>query len=1130
MNSTFNEATISQLPAMKLLHNLGWEYISKEQVRQHREGNTNFLLLDILKQQLSLINGNQFSEQDIDTGIREFKPTQGGLLASNIGIYRLLSNGTNIAKVSTSGDSGYKPFNYIDWDNLANNRFHFTCEFEASERRNHIRLDLVLFINGIPIAGIETKAGDVPINEATEQMHRYQDEVPGLFAFIQMLAVINSGEGKYASVGTGKSSWFHWREESDENLGFSEEYITGMLDKEVPKGLLITMAKDLYQDTNISNANETKGVADSKQNKFLISLFSKERFLDLLRNFTIVGEGSKKIAIGHQYFVVKNTIARVQEKEERGEERRQGGIVWHTQGSGKSTSMILLIKNLKRHLGRHNPRIVLVSDRLELNDQMKNNLEESNVQYKLAKTGKELQQEIIDGNSSVILTNVHKFNLALVDKETKDKANLSKDIFLLADECHRTQYGNYARDMRRLLPNGCYIGFTGTPLLEKYKKSTFLTFGSFIPPTYPIRRALEDKTVVPLYYEARQFNIDIDAVGIDKATIEITKELNSVEEKAIKRKFSNAFTIRQLQSIVHKIAGDIAQHYKSYISRYPNRKDEIKAQLVVASKAHAVLYHQALNQYEVSNSVVISPPGQDSDEEKNNTINRKESIKLVQKFWQEEVIKDGNKEKDYERNTIKRFKEGAEPQILVVVDKLITGFDAPKNTILYLCKSLRDHTLLQAIARVNRIYPGKERGLIVDYNMTFPALKEALNAYDELSGYSAEDIDMTLTNVEELLNDFGDAYQKIKDILNLQDNISSEEQWLRATNAMMNSKKWLQFRDQYKTVTELFAILASLNAFNQKYRGQFEEMDQYIIFGARLNRHLTRMHYPKSSEYIIAEDLMATALSEQVTADGFRPLGKSIEIYGWGNESIEQDEHNVEEERESYDTGTKTSTKSTNNEKQTGDLGDIGKLTGDNAFTRTCTGLIRLNNEVISITDAHPELTMAMSALIKKALKECKQLALEYEQETISIKELQRKGEEWEHTKLQKLTEQLKSKKALDIPECLEKEKEAIEYYYVVKNLLQKEQVDYKKLEEELCALAKNSYELLEGPDRQGWWDNIDAEKKIKYNAQEIIWTAEDKHESFPKEKDEEIVEKMLEIARARAKIEYQRETNDFYS
>ena len=1260
----FNEATLSQLPAMRVLHNLGWEYISRQDVRQQREGNSSFLLTNTLKEQLTNINGPQFKERDIEEAIRELRPGAGDLLENNLKIYRRLVDGTDIDLMDDKGSSAFIPFKYIDWENCDNNKFHCACEFDASEGRKHIRLDIVLFINGIPIAAIECKKPEISVKAAHNQIERYQKSVPGLFSFIQFAAAINKDKGKYSATGIKEVRWSVWREEAEENLGFKPSYISEILTADINEKVLQKMESDINPGADASNPAGKKGIADNKQNRLLISLFSRERLLDLLRNFVIAGKKSKKIALAHQYFVVKNALVRVEENrpDEDGNNIRNGGVVWHTQGSGKSTSMIMLIKNLKRHLGEQDPRVILVTDRLELNDQMKDNLKESDLMYTEAKNGKELQDIILNKKETVILANVHKFSKAVEG----DVSNPSENIFLLVDECHRTQYGDFARDMRILIPNGCYIGFTGTPLLERYKHSTFRTFGEFIQPVYPISRALEDGTVVPLYYEGRDFkDLDISDEEIDKATDEATAGLNSVEEKAIKKKFSDVRIIRELPSTTKKIAEDIANHYANSVIRSIVPNDDIKAQLIVASKAHAVLYHYALKECGVRSRVVISPPGHNEDEEGHTvSINKPEALALVKEFWEKEVVVDGRSEKAYERKVIREFKEEPDPKILVVVDKLITGFDAPKNTILYLCRSLKDHTLLQAIARVNRTYPKKERGYIVDYTMTFGNLKKALNEYDELGGYSSEDLVDTLFDIYMLLDDFGNVYGSLKGFLGEEYGVNADLQWESILGNIMKTRSEDEFQRVYKEFAELLSKLSSVPSFIKKYKNEFAEINKILKLGAQVNAFLVRCNSgEKSDDYLEAERLLLAALGENLDANGFRVLGKRVRLQFLryyespgvredrtvyrptpdtdpdtdpnsdpgtdtdphtvsdtdpntdpnSDPGTDTDPHTVSDtdpntdpnsdpgtdtdphtdpdtdsdtdtnsdssadpdtdsdtssdsgadpdtdsdtdtsSDSDADPGTDSDTDTSSDsgadpdtDSDTDTSSDFGAdpgtdsdtdtssdsgadpgtdsdtdttLDGRDSFTSVFSHLKELERRNEELVDSHPEFSKKMSELIQEALDKHYQLALDFSKQTTKLKEAERNVEE--------LARKLNNRDLVRVPDGLKGNERANEYYHTLRNVLPEKKVNTKEMEEEFCVVSEGAYRILEGEDNQGWSNNIDQEKKVRMEVIKKIWGIEKNHNNFLGEKDTEIADKMLDIARARASSPHER-TNGY--
>lgn len=1099
-----NEVTLSQLPAMRVLHNLGWQYLSKAQVREQRDGSSSFILQDVFKERTAKINDSSFSDRDIITAMNELRPSSSDLLAGNIDVYKLLIGGTNIDKSDDEKIKGFKPFKYIDWDNLDNNYFHFNCEFDASQGHEHKRLDIVLFVNGIPMVAIECKAPTKVLEQATAQIENYQRCLPRLFSFVQLVVSINAGEkAQYAAMGGKSNYWAGWREASEENLGFSKEYISSILDAEVPLDVLQSMDKDLNQSTGVSQGTNKVGGVDNPQNQLLISLFNRERFIDLVRNFTIVGENSKKVALAHQYFVVKNGLIRIAEKDnqDKSNTRRKGGVIWHTQGSGKSNVMIFFIKNLQRHLGAEDPRVILVSDRLELNDQMVNNLNASNIDYKLAKSGEDLRELIIDKSAPVILTNVHKFSNAAADAETKESfVNESHNIFLLVDECHRTEYGKYAKAMRRILPHGCYIGFTGTPLLKDHKNDTFRTFGQFIEPTYPIKSALDDDTVVPLLYEPRSIKVSIDDDQIDIDIPEATKELSDYDATKLKLRFSQATTIKQLETLIGDMAKDIAQHYLSYVASYPVEAKEIKAQLVVPNKAQAVLYHQALAKNNVTSKVVISPPGQDNEEDPDN-ITKKEANDIVEKFWEKEVIRGGQSHRNYEREVIKSFKGKDDPQILVVVDKLITGFDAPNNTILYLCKSLRDHTLLQAIARVNRLNPGKKNGLIVDYTMTFGNIKDALIKYAKLKEYSPDDLEDTLQSVSILIGRFDRVYDKIKKHLDLSNGANSDGMWDALLATIVSDGSADEFCNDYRNFMELYAQLASVWAFHDKYGKQFDEIHQHIAWGATLYKYLVGLNDPQSKDLLVASELIKYSLNNNVTANGFVATEEPIDI---DNIMPPADDNlEVRDPAEEYKV----------DDDETKSKGGLSRK--KKYFQEYIEKINDMKREVENMSDSHPYFAGKMSELIKEELARVDQMLLNYDKDKL-IDELNNKSKKALNTTFKELQKYMEKKSVgNELPSYLNDLPDALEYYHVVGNMLKKERIDIQPLEEALCALAKNTYEILEGEDRRGWCDDIDEENKILFEVEDEIWKLEDGDNNFPKELDG-LAADMLDIGRAR--------------
>jgi len=323
---------------------------------------------------------------------------------------------------------------------------------------------------------------------------------------------------------------------------------------------------------------------------------------------------------------------------------------------------------------------------------------------------------------------IDKFENALVKGKLR---NESENIFVLVDESHRGQYKLMHARMRKALPKACFIGFTGTPVRKK-EKDTISKFGGLIQPTYSIRTAVDDKAVVPLLYEGRDVEQRVDKARNDRWFDVVTNNLSKEQRADLKKKFTTTDQLNKTEQKVREIALDISLHFRDSWQGTP-----YKAQLVTQDKATALLYHRFLEDFGfVSSAVLISGP---DDREGNEEVEiDEEDLPEIQRFWKKMMVKHGS-EDQYNKNIINAFKSGDAPEIIIVVDKLLTGFDAPRNTVLYLTRLLKDHTLLQAIARVNRLYEGKDFGYIIDYRGVLSNLKKAFAFYSELEEKDQEE-------------------------------------------------------------------------------------------------------------------------------------------------------------------------------------------------------------------------------------------------------------------------------------------------------------------------------------------------------------------------------------------------------
>ena len=453
--------------------------------------------------------------------------------------------------------------------------------------------------------------------------------------------------------------------------------------------------------------------------------------LELAYKFILYDGGIKKIARYQQYFTVHDIMDRVMSVS--ANEPRRGGVVWHTQGSGKSLTMVMLAKSLALRPDILNPKVILVTDRIDLDDQICGTFRACGLEPEQANTGKHLVDLLLDHRTHVVTTLIHKFATAVANRKL---VKTDRNTFVLVDEGHRSQYQEQHARMRLALKGACFIAFTGTPLAKSAQKNTFAQFGDLFRPAYTIARAVEDKAVVPLLYEGRYVPQDVEKAAIDGWFEKLTLGLTKDQKADLKRKFSTERQLNKATQKVRMIAWDVSLHYAMAY-----QGTGLKGQLVTPGKETALKYKQFLDEFGlVSTEVLISAPAHARVKTKRWAVRDRKN------FWQAMMDRYGT-EKNYNKQLINAFKHGDSPEIIIVVDKLITGFDAPANTVLYLARKLKEHTLLQAIARVNRLHEGKEYGLILDYSGVIEELDQAIDFYSLLADYDRSDLEETVTYI-----------------------------------------------------------------------------------------------------------------------------------------------------------------------------------------------------------------------------------------------------------------------------------------------------------------------------------------------------------------------------------------------
>lgn len=771
---SFKEDHISQIPALQLLQNLGYTYLSPDEAEKLRGGKTsNVLLEDILRKQLKGINSEKrisstkttyISDANIENGIRALKelPMNEGYIAACETAYNLITLGKTFEQ-SFDGDKKSITLQYIDWKNRENNVYHVTEEYSVmrSTSKEHYRPDLVLFVNGIPLCIIECKRPDMkePIKQAISQHLRNQQEdgIRALYVYSQIILSLATQEAAYATNGTPEKFWAKW-EEKFINEEEEKKYIFDI--QKLKNQVLVPEQKNkLFADRfkyvrQYFDDLELENILPTVQDNYLYGLCRPERLMDIIFNFVLFDNGEKKIARYQQFFAVKKSMQRILQVEglytgQTGG-RRKGGVIWHTQGSGKSLTMVMLAQAIAMEKSIRNPKIVLVTDRTDLDNQITGTFRKCGMFVENATTGQRLVELLESKSDSVVTTIINKF-VAAIKKISTPLQN--RDIFVLVDEGHRTQHGTFNIEMQKTLPNACFIAMTGTPLFKK-DKSTAVKFGGIID-AYTVDQAVKDKAVVPLLYEGRLARQIVNESPLDTFFSMISEPLTEYQKADFKKKFSRADQLNGAEQKIYAIAWNISLHYRDNWQGTP-----FKAQLVCDKKVNAIRYKEFLDEIGiVSCEVLISSiderEGEDSAYEKSN---EKEN-----KFWKKMMDEHGNS-KAYEKNIISRFKNQKDPEIIIVVDKLLTGFDEPKNTILYLTRNLRGHKLLQAIARVNRIYADKEFGYIIDYYGVIENLDDALLMYSSFEDFDEEDLEGTLINIADEIKKLPQKHSELWDI------------------------------------------------------------------------------------------------------------------------------------------------------------------------------------------------------------------------------------------------------------------------------------------------------------------------------------------------------------------------------
>lgn len=838
--SAYLEVSASQKPAIELFQSMGYIYISPKDCEKQRGSRYHVLLKDILRGQLRKLNRysyagaeNEFSAANIERAMEELdEPLTDGLVRTSEKIYDALLLGKSYPETVGGGKSLSFNLKYIDWEHPENNLFHVTEEFavDSLDKQHNARPDIVLFINGIPFAVIECKAPHIPVEQAVEQMIRNQqaDYIPQLFKYAQIVMATNKNTVKYATAGTPKKFWSVWKE----------------------------------QDTAFLDSGLAQFVADrvpTEQDRNIISLFRQERLTELTRYFVLFDANVKKICRYQQYFAIREIMKTVAQQDSRG--NRQGGVIWHTQGSGKSLTMVMLAKYILMVLADCNPRVVIVTDRKELDGQIAATFSHTRLNPARATSGRHLVELVTSGKADVVTTIINKFNTA----ERLAARNTSRDVFVLIDESHRSNYGSMAAKMRTVFPNACYIGFTGTPLMKR-EKNTLTKFGKLIH-KYTIQDGVEDGAIVPLIYEGRFVEQKVDEENIDMWFRQTTKRLTDPQKEDLRQKWSSIRRLTSTDARIKRIALDINNHF------ILGFKDTgFKAMLATNYKRDAIRYLKCFEQFgDLTCAVVISPPDM---RESVDDIDEGTDHEVIE-YW-EKMMKQYGDADTYEEAMKNKFCDG-EIDILIVCSKLLTGFDAPICQVLYIDKELKEHGLLQAIARTNRLHDGKEYGLIVDYRGLIQKLDAAMDMYSGagLENFESGDLRGVVIDVLEALGQLRTAYTNLIDIFTDIKNLDDTE---AVEVALADEKRCEQFYNLLCAFGRALNLaLNSEQVYAALPREERKKYQDCFVFFSKVRRSV-KIRYCDAIDNSEYEPLMQNLLDTHLSVAGLKQITSPVDI------------------------------------------------------------------------------------------------------------------------------------------------------------------------------------------------------------------------------------------------------------
>lgn len=731
---------------------LGYEYITPEEFSKLREFESEYVVVPLLLEAVKKINN--ISEEEAMTVVREVKK-----IDTNEGFLNLYRSGVNIKDPKTGKKRDYF---VVDYDKIENNRFVVTNQLYFEGELENIRPDIMIFLNGLPIVDIEAKSPtastSVDFEKAIGQLKRYEKNARKMFLPNCFNIASDGLNTVYGATYAPKQYFLRWKDED--------------LQKKHKEELELT----------------------------LFCLLEKNRLLDIISNFILFEKEKeqriKKICRYQQYRAANKIVERV----EKGESRK--GLIWHTQGSGKSLTMFFAAWKLRFSKKLENPKVFVLVDRVDLDTQIFDTFINCGGKNVIRVTSrKDLEKKIKSSERGIFVSTIQKFS-----ELGSDAKILNSNVIVLSDEAHRDNEGISAIKLRSSMKNAFFFGFTGTPI-DKLTLNTHRNFGEegerYLD-YYSIKQAVDDEATLPVTYEARLSKFFIDEEQVEKQFDELTKDLSENQKEYLSKKYGRKEAVVKLEKRMEAVIKDIVEHYKLYVE--PNG---FKAQIVCYDREATAKYKELLDKLVPSewSEVVYSPgdPNSDSDSLEKYNTNKKERETIIN-----------------------RFKDKESPlRFLLVCDMLLTGFDAPIEQVMYLDKPLRDHNLLQAIARTNRVYPNKGCGKIIDYYGITRNLQKALD-FDESV------IDSALINIDVIKEKFVTVLDEIMDLfvgINIED--PSIENLRRCFKIFIENKDKQQFfSDKYNKLKLLFEIL-SPDPFLEEYLRKFEWITSFYLAFAK---------------------------------------------------------------------------------------------------------------------------------------------------------------------------------------------------------------------------------------------------------------------------------------------------------